>query len=412
MTKLQNEFADPDIFAKSRKTTSSRKLYAVALRAFARHIEIPYEELPTYPSKAKLTDLTSFALDRSAGTRKGYMSVVKCWLEYNEVTFTKKQLDEIRVVVRKDDKTKQEPLTIDIIRKMCDVSNLQGRTLFITLLSTGCRIEELLLTELKEVDLEKGTIFLRGDVTKTKNSRHVVLSLEAINILKIWLQERPAYLESSVLRGQFKRGQIFRGDGKKRREIKREDLLFPYTYQTARSLFATAIRKVYNIKTAPDPKHPQGNLRRNWGELYDADTGRGKLHIHSFRGTFRMALKNGTSSEVCEILMGHDGYLQGAYKDIALDDLIAEYRKAEEHVMVYPTDSLKQKLLETTSAEAKNRANIAAMQARIDHLERLSQGLGDMMRDSRIMTLTPEYQQYLTDKGRSVITENTKSAKK
>jgi len=41
------------------------------------------------------------------------------------------------------------------------------------------RIEELPLTELKDLDFVKGTILIRGDVTKTKNSRHVVLSLEA-----------------------------------------------------------------------------------------------------------------------------------------------------------------------------------------------------------------------------------------
>lgn len=203
---------------------------------------------------------------------------------------------------------------------------------------------------------------------------------------------------SSVARGQFERGQIIRGEGQKRREIKREDLLFPYTYQTARSLFATAIRKVYNIKTAPDPKHPKGNLRRNWGDLYDADTGRGKLHIHSFRGTFRMALKNGTSSEICEKLMGHEGYLQGAYKDILLDDLIMEYRKAEEHVTVYPTDSLKRKLLEATSAEAKNRADIEAikeenreLKAKMDELMYTKQVYVELMKNPGMLAIIQDF---------------------
>ncbi len=397
MVKLGNTYQNPDLFAQSRKTLSTRKAYSSALRAFARHVNIPYESLHTYLESPQIEHLTTFASDRSKGTQKAYRSIVTCWLQANDVEISRKQADEIKVTVRRDDKTQDMPLTVDIIRKMCDVSNLQGRTLFITLLCTGCRIEELLLTELRDVDLDRGVICIRGDITKTKNSRHVVLSLEAINILKMWLQERPAYLVSSTLRGQFERGQIFRGEGRKRREIKREDLLFPFTPQTARSLFATAIRKVFNIKTAPDPKHPKGNLRRNWGDLYDADTGRGKLHIHSFRGTFRMQLRKGMDTDLIEILMGHVTPLGGAYRQISTEELIAEYRKAEEHITVYATDSLKQQLLEATSAEAKNRADIAAMQAEIDRLHTVAEGLADIYRNPE--KLIGFANQYLLSRG-------------
>ena len=126
-------------FLEAGKPLLPKKVYAVAVKAFAEHVNIPYSRLHTYLKEPNLTDLTSFAIDKSVGTMKAYRSIVKCWLEYNDVMFTRKEMDEIKVVVKKEDKTKQEPLTIDIIRKMCDVSNLQGRALFITLLCTGCQ---------------------------------------------------------------------------------------------------------------------------------------------------------------------------------------------------------------------------------------------------------------------------------
>jgi integrase len=395
MARLANNYADPLKFAQSRKTIATQKLYTVALRAFANHVNIPFENLQSYLQNPRLEDLTTFAQDLSAGTRKGYISVVRSWLEYNDVIFTKKELDEIRVTVRRDDMTKQEPLTVDIIRKMCDVANLQGRALFITLLCTGCRIEELLLTEVRDVDLEKGTIHIRGDVTKTKVSRYVILSFESMKILETWLQEREAYLKSSQGRGQFVRGPIIRGENRRQREIKREDLLFPYTYQTARSLFATAIRKVFNIKMGQ--KGYREILRREWGDLYDPQTGRGKLHIHSFRTTFRMELSKGARSELCEKLMGHESYLLGAYRDMALDDMIKEYRASEEFVTVYPTDTLKQKLMEATHAEEKNRADIEGIRKENVELRKQMTDLVAEQEKERVTLsqaeLQPEYQE-------------------
>ncbi|MGA2918121.1 tyrosine-type recombinase/integrase [Methanoregula sp.] len=364
MVKLENDYANPDNFARSRKAEATRKLYAVALRSFARHVGLEYSDLPQYLKKAKLEDLATFGTDLSAGTRKGYVSIVKAWLEYNDIEFSKRERDDLRITVKQDDRTAQRPLTPDIIRKLCDVSGLQGRSLFITLLSTGCRIEELLFTELQDIDLDRGVMRIPWDITKTKNSRCVVLSLEAVDILKTWIHDRDTYLKASANRGQFDRKPVFVGEGKKRRELKRENLLFPYSYETARSLFATAIGKVFNT---------DGRLRKEWGDLYDQNTGRGKLHLHSFRGTFRMELSKGARPEIVEKLMGHEGYLQGAYKEINIDELIAEYRKAEEHVTVYATDTLRQKLKIATSTSAKHEAAIEKMQQQIAQLVRAAE---------------------------------------
>ncbi len=389
-TKLEKDYKDPAKYAASRKSKSSQKMYAVALKAFAEHVNkrrmeedkknpkksrkkpkpISYETLHTYLEHPQLEDITSFAVDKAAGTRKGYVSVVRSWLKHNEVELSESDLEEIRVTVKKDDMTRNEPLTIDIIRDMCDHSKIQGKALFLTLLSSGCRIEELLLTELKDVDLEKGTIFIRGDITKTKNSRTVIISLESIKYLREWIAERDAYIISSEKRGQFKRGEILRGVKGREREIKREDLLFPYSYETARSLFATAIRKVFKIKAAPDPKHPKANLRRNWGDLYDPNTKRSVIHIHSFRGTFRMQLRKGVDSEICEILMGHM-VMGGAYRDITTDQLIAEYRKGEEHITVYPpTDELRQKIKTLADKDAMRDAENKRLRERIEQMEK------------------------------------------
>lgn len=102
-------------------------------------------------------------------------------------------------------------------------------------------------------------------------------------------------------------------------------------------------------------------------------------------------------TDLIEILMGHVTPLGGAYRQISTEELIAEYRKAEEHITVYATDSLKQQLLEATSAEAKNRADIAAMQAEIDRLHTVAEGLADIYRNPE--KLIGFANQYLLSRG-------------
>ena len=73
---------------------------------------------------------------------------------------------------------------------------IHGKALFLTLESSGMRIGEALKSNLDDMYLDENPVRLqlRGEVTKTGNSRHAFLSYEAKESIQEWLKVREEYL--------------------------------------------------------------------------------------------------------------------------------------------------------------------------------------------------------------------------
>ena len=78
-----------------------------------------------------------------------------------------------------------------------------------------------------------------------------------------------------------------------------------------------------------------------------------KRRIHSLRSFFNSQLKvAGVSSDIVEHLMGHEGYLTGAYRKYTIEQLADDYSKGEYAVIIYGGADLKE--LNETREEISN----------------------------------------------------------
>ena len=185
------------------------------------------------------------------------------------------------------------------------------------------RIGEALNSNLDDIyfDEKPARFQIRGEITKTGNSRHAFISSEAHEALIEWFKVREAYLEAAVRKSRFYKKS---GD---------DPRIFPFEPRTAYSIWKIALHK--------------SGLNGK-----DKSTGREKIHPHVLRKHFRTRLVTVIPVDVVEALMGHEGYLTEVYRRYSLEDLKKFYLQGEPSLLVF-TDTSKvvelQKVLEQKS---------------------------------------------------------------
>jgi ribosome modulation factor len=172
------------------------------------------------------------------------------------------------------------------------------------------RIDELLQVTVRDCDLgaSPAEIQVRGQYTKTGSPRVVFISGEAAGAVREWLKVRDAREDLAIARSA--------GLAPKRRDNR----LFPYTAKAVRTAWLGAVRRAGLLDVDPA-------------------TNRTTLHLHMLRKYFHSQMKLGCPEEVVEALMGHEGYLSGAYRRYTKKELAAHYQKAEMLVTIMvPTE--------------------------------------------------------------------------
>jgi integrase len=224
-----------------------------------------------------------------------------------------------------------DPATLKTIMLQLD---LRGRALVAVLASSGMRIGELLKVEVEDLGLPltpaemrdlalflnpaqirklalpKGPaeIMVRGAYTKTGAPRIVFISAEAAGAVREWLKVRDAREDLAIARSA--------GLGTKRRDNR----LFPYSSKAVRTTWLGAVRKAGLLDVDPA-------------------TNRTTLHLHMLRKFFHSQMKLGCPEEIVEMLMGHEGYLSGAYRRYTKRELAEAYARAEMYVtLMVPTE--------------------------------------------------------------------------
>jgi len=204
-------------------------------------------------------------------------------------------------------------LTLDRIPTNTELKKLmlhmpiQGKALYLCLESSGMRIGEMLASNIDDLYLEENPvrINIRGEVTKSGNSRYAFFSREAKEALVEWLKVREDYLKSAV------------GKSHLYEKASEDSRIFPFTPTTAYSMWGKAL-------------HKAGLNDR------DKSTDREKLHPHVLRKFFRTRLgAAGISIDVVEALMGHEGYLTDVYRKYTIQDLGKFYLKGESALLVF-----------------------------------------------------------------------------
>ena len=182
---------------------------------------------------------------------------------------------------------------------------VHGKALFLTLASSGMRIGECLKLKVEDVefDVKPVKVNIRGEYTKTGNSRIAFISREAAEAIQEWLKVRSQYIKAAA------------GKSHKYGKTTEDQRLFPFEANTAYAIWKNALRKA-------------GFLRK------DEQTNRHTVHPHVLRKFFRTKLGSVIPVDVVEALMGHEGYLTEVYRRYSYEDLAKFYSAGEAAVTV------------------------------------------------------------------------------
>jgi len=307
-------------------------------------------------------DLLLFAAmfkDKPPYTARIYMTAVREFLDYHGIELSKRELKNVRRKMPKGkSRTTEKIIDTEILQSLFHQMDTKGRAFFLLLTSSGTRIGEALQLELDDIDLQATPckVTIRQEYTKNSEQRITFISDEARSALKEWLKIRQNYLESSINRNS---GLVREGISKEKSAD--DSRIFPFAISTASTVWKTALK---NAELASK----------------DRNTDRIQIRPHSLRKFFRSQAALHIPVDVVEAMMGHEGYLTGAYRRYSDDQMATLYRKAEQALTVFVQEDRETKNrvehleAELTRLKEENQAmRIAEQSAMFQKLLSLSQ---------------------------------------
>lgn len=245
--------------------------------------------------------------DVAGSTLVQLRSAVKTFLLENEIEFPESFWIRLRkrMGVTKEAETEDRAPTNEELRRILSHMDSKGRALFLTLASSGMRIGEILKIKINDLNLNSDPprVRIQKEYTKTKRARTVFMSREAKQEIEEWLKAREKFIEDA-------------SKAKNHRLPLDETRVFPFGIGNAHAIWYNAMEKC--------------GLRKR-----DDKTGRSELHPHVLRKFFRTKFGMATSPDAAEVLMGHRGYLKGAYVRMPLGELAEIYKQGEHSVLVF-----------------------------------------------------------------------------
>jgi integrase len=221
------------------------------------------------------------------------LRTVKVFLEFHDIPIIESQF-RIKVRTPKQKKTENfQALTKKLVNKIiiaCQGSRLH--TYVLTLAATGMRATECLSVLTKHVDLDNGTIFLRGEHTKTRQARTVFLTKECLDQLKVWKDYRER--ERRVV---DKNGKVVYAT----KPLKANDLFF----STGRT----------DNADEQDPNYMYHVLSREFSQVLDrigfsdrnVASKRHEITLHSFRRFVYTTISDLGHHDFADFMIGHIG---------------------------------------------------------------------------------------------------------
>lgn len=225
-----------------------------------------------------------------------YIAGVRAFLSFADITIADQKF-RAKVAMPKQYEISSDKIpTKEELQKLFLHSSLKVRTLIASLCSTGLRIGELLKVKVGQInfDTKPARIMIMAKETKTRRTRTVFLTYEAVSLLKEYLGDRIAERDSYVFGGTK-----------------------PMTRSTAYDIITHACQKA--------------ELRFK----LDRDSKRYAIHPHVFRKFFMTRLLSaGMDRGVIEALMGHQFGLDSAYLRLTEEEIAAMYLKAMQSLTI------------------------------------------------------------------------------
>lgn len=278
-------------------------------------------------------------------------------------------------VVRKN---KQALSKNDVINILNSCADIRLKTYVMLLAATGMRPTEGSSIRIKDIDTKSNPakIFLRGEYTKTKMDRTILLTDEIAQQLNSWMNYKY----------RTRRVSYYDTAGKSITELRTPtkneyDLLFAANQcQIPQSIYVEMctgfgrtldrIGQGLREEFTPNPHSPNIHYRRRC------------ITLHSFRRFVKSTISDLGYSDFNEYFIGHSG---STYYRKTENGIIEIFRKIEPHLtyLDYPT-------LEQKGAD---------VQAKVEHLENENQRLrhSDQMKEDALATLSDQVMKLMVE---------------
>jgi integrase len=305
----------------------------------------PYDLLSRYILYLKQKSNNSIA----PNSLKSHVITVKNFLEYYDIDISPRKFKlKVRLpkIVRRNKEALSKEDVVDILNACSDI---RLKTYVMCLAAGGFRAVEALSIRIKDLDLESKPpqVFVRGEYTKTKADRVVLLTEEITQQLKSWLSYK--YRRRRVCYSQ---------DGKIVTE-----------YRTPSKEGTDLVFAVYQIKRMPNPEGIYDDIakafaktldRMGKGEREDSNQNRRQITLHSFRRFVKTTISDLGYFDFSEYFIGHIGSTYWRKKD---SEKVEIFRKIESYLTFLNVHQLERQG--------------ADIESKIEELEVLNQSLRD-----------------------------------
>lgn len=193
-------------------------------------------------------------------------------------------------------------------------ADIRSRALFLTMASSGLREDEVLQLLPDDIIFENDPVMIdvRKEIAKNGEQRYTFISNESANSINEWLKIKDKYLKKYAHCIQ---------NIPEMKNIKKSDVnerIFPFSLNAAWKMLQKLLHDSDKLKKVKNLK----NVTRY------------EFHLHTFRKFFRTNLAVEMSVDMIEQMMGHEGYLTGAYRDYDSETLGEHYKNAVHQVTI------------------------------------------------------------------------------
>lgn len=296
-------------------------------------------------------DFTKFAdclKEESASflSARQVMTFARRVLEDNGARFKGKTVRDLKREMKGGAGTVDKVMTAKVIDAALRELDVKGRSIVLTLASSGARLNEALSLKLSDFDFESNPVKITIRNTKNKQTRFSFISSEAARCVQEWLGKREAYITGAARRnaGLVRVGK----SGKKNTD---SDLVFPISDNAVNAMWENALRQA---------------------GLYSQDeqTKRNQFRIHSFRKFFISQLSMAGQKTLAEHLAGHEGYLDGSYRRIDEEAAGKAYLAVQHVITIGIPPEFREKAAEMNGKLQIQGESIEGLRAVNDRLQR------------------------------------------
>ena len=231
---------------------------------------------------------------------KGYLIHLGVKISTDEVKHT--------IKIPRVTRLREIPITKEMIVRLLRNSKPKLHVAILVAISTGLRLGELVNLRIIDVDFTTTptTVYVRGNTTKTRQSRLTFLTTETSNALKDYLiryhkwnedQKDPLLLEKHIFQAKIKPKK-------------------PEQFSVLGTQNTLAADLLVLIKSIPELAIKNEN-------------GRQAIHFHAFRKYFRTIVGNASGRDFAENLIGHSFYMDTYYQ-------LSDEKKREMYLQVEP----------------------------------------------------------------------------